>query len=122
MAQYSEFTRNLGRGLTRGIRRVQEAQVRAIRSANKSVGRFVPDLTRLPLARRLPNPREFVEANFDLAERLLEAQRDYTLAVLDAAARPKPKSRRRKPRKRGNGRLRPVEGQPAPTVGNATAP
>ncbi|WP_198344017.1 hypothetical protein [Mycobacterium dioxanotrophicus] len=31
----------------------------------------------------LPSPKEVVEANYAIAQRLLEAQRDFTLAVIE---------------------------------------
>ena len=37
------------------------------------------------LAERLPQPREIVEANFELTNRLLSAQRDLTLRLLEAS-------------------------------------
>ena len=39
------------------------------------------------IAGRLPSTREVVEANFTMAERVLRAQKEYTLHVLSAAAR-----------------------------------
>jgi hypothetical protein len=45
---------------------------------------------------QFPKPSEIVEANFELAQRLMTAQRDLTLRLLDASASASDKPKRKK--------------------------
>ncbi len=71
-------------GSTRNLTRIQDLQVSAVRRVSEAVARLVPPLPRPPLADRLPGPKRVVNGNFDRARRLLENQRSFTLALVDA--------------------------------------
>ena len=93
MSEYVEFTSSLGDRLSDAIKRAGTAQTDAIAGLRDRLGRFAPDLTRLPFAGRLPEPEQAVRANFALLEQLLRAQQSYALALIDAFNRPTPRSR-----------------------------
>ncbi len=57
----------------------------AVRRVSRAVARVVPPLPRPPLADRFPSAKSIVNDNFDRARRLLENQRQFTLALFDAA-------------------------------------
>jgi hypothetical protein len=46
----------------------------------------LPKTDSLPFASTLPNPREFVEASFGLAEELLATQKEFAIKLVDAVA------------------------------------
>ncbi len=66
------------------LTRIQDLQVSAIRRVSEAVARLVPPLPRPPLADRLPGAKRVVNGNFDRARRLLENQRRFTLALVEA--------------------------------------
>ena len=69
---------------TANLSRLQDLQVSAVRRVSQAVARLVPPLPRSPLADRLPSAKTVVNGNFDRARRLLENQRRFTLALVDA--------------------------------------
>jgi hypothetical protein len=69
---------------TSNLNRIQDLQVSAVRRVSEAVARLVPPLPRPSLADRLPGARRVVNGNFDRAHRLLEKQRQFTLALVDA--------------------------------------
>jgi hypothetical protein len=94
MSTYTEVTQQIGDQWVAALKRVEgalEAVSGGIGDASAKI-----DLPKLPLPEQLaqatesltakiPQPSEVVAANFALAERLLAAQRDLTLRLLDAA-------------------------------------
>ncbi len=98
MAQsgYVQLTDRLGRRIVEQLERAQRVQLRAARRVRRLLDRVVPALPALPLLDRLPAPQAIAEANFALFERLLEAQKSFTLELLEAlgpSERPRKKSR-----------------------------
>lgn len=81
MSRYTEFTQDIGEKLVELSKPVQDASVDAVATISETVADFVPEL-KLPEA--IPAPSDIVKANFDLAQKLVAAQRDYVLRVLDA--------------------------------------
>ncbi len=71
-------------GSTRQLTWIQDLQVSAVRRVSQAVARLVPPLPRPPLASRLPGAKRVVNGNFDRARRLLENQRRFTLALVEA--------------------------------------
>ena len=71
-------------GSTRQLTWIQDLQVSAVRRVSQAVARLVPPLPRPPLAGRLPGAKRVVNGNFDRACRLLENQRRFTLALVEA--------------------------------------
>lgn len=66
------------------LNRIQDLQVSAVRRVSEAVARLVPPLPRPPLADRLPGAKRIVNGNFNRARRLLENQRRFTLALVEA--------------------------------------
>ena len=66
------------------VRRLQDLSVSTVQSVTQAVAGFVPELPSLPLADRLPQPKEVAEKTFGFWEDLLEAQKDYTLRLIEA--------------------------------------
>jgi len=86
MSRYQSLTQNLGDSLTGAIERVQNAQIDVIESVRKRVGNVLPEIPRPAALDALPSPASIVRANYALAARLLRAQQDYSLHVLEALA------------------------------------
>ena len=98
MSTYSDVTEQIGDQWVAALERAGDA-VRTVSSGLGSVMSKVdlPDLPKFPLPDQLtqagetigaaiPQPSEVVNANFALAERLLAAQRDLALRLLEATA------------------------------------
>ena len=84
MSKSSERTKPPKSGSTNHLSRIQDLQVSAVHRMSEAVARLVPPLPRPPLAGRLPGAKRVVNGNFDRARRLLENQRSFTLALVDA--------------------------------------
>ncbi len=69
---------------TQSLSRLQDVQVSAVRRISQAATRLVPALPQPPLADRLPSAKSVVNDNFDRVRRLLENQRRFTLALVDA--------------------------------------
>jgi len=68
----------------RDLSRLQDLQVSTVRRVSETVARVVPTLPRAPLADRLPSAERVVNDNFNRVHRLLENQRRFALALVDA--------------------------------------
>jgi hypothetical protein len=68
----------------RDLSRLQDLQVSTLRRVSDTVARVVPPLPRAPLTDRLPSAESVVNDNFARAHRLLENQRRFALALVDA--------------------------------------
>jgi hypothetical protein len=106
VSAYAELTTQIG-----------DQWVAALRRAEDAIARLTPDegpaprvdLSEIPLpepvakfneairrqfdeaiGKQLPKPSEIVEANYQLAQRLMTAQRDLTLRLLEAAVTAEP--------------------------------
>lgn len=90
MSTYSEITSQLA---DQWVAAVEQA-IKALPAATDSMkgiapGFDLPDLTGLlPSAaiEGLPDAREVIEANFDVASRLLAAQRDFAVAMISSGS------------------------------------
>jgi hypothetical protein len=89
MTTYAEITKQLGDQWIEGIKKAEEALTKLADNVTDAASNLpqVPTpeaLTRFneAVAERLPNPREVIEANFDLTQRLLAAHRDFSLSLL----------------------------------------
>lgn len=96
MATYAQFTHQLGTTLLEAARPVQDAVVQALAALEGLAGKVpgLPEASARPVVGHLqglpglPSAREVVNANFDLAERLLAAQRTFALRLVNASAEP----------------------------------
>ena len=96
MATYAQLTHQLGTALLEVARPVQDAVVQAFATLEGLAGKVpgLPEASTRPLVDHLqalpglPSAREVVNANFDLAERLLAAQRTLALRLVNASAEP----------------------------------
>ena len=108
-------------GSTNHLSRIQDLQVSAVHRMSEAVARLVPSLPRPLLADRLPSAKQLVDDNFDRARRLLENQRRFTLALVEAVepvtrkvgARERPKKKAPQSRRRSKkSRPKPVKAKP----------
>ncbi len=85
---------------------------------SEAVARLVPPLPRPPLADRLPSAKRLVDDNFDRARRLLENQRRFTLALVEAVepVTRKVGARERPKKKTPQGQRRPKTSRPKPVT------
>ncbi len=81
MSTYEAITAKLGDHVVSTLERMQQVQVDALNAIGSVVAHSAPAAQGGVVA---PSPREVAEANLALAERLLDAQRTYVFAVLDA--------------------------------------
>jgi hypothetical protein len=92
---YQEITRKVGDRWVAALKAAEDSIVELAASLEDVRGKVeLPDvprpeaLSRLKaLSERLPKPSEVVEANFELTNRLLTAQRDLTLRLLEVGGR-----------------------------------
>ncbi len=110
MPKSPQRTKRSQSGSTGSLTRLQDFQVSAVHRASEAVARLVPPLPRPPRADRLPAAKRVVNGNFDLARRLLENQRRFMLALVEAL---EPVTRklgeRKRPKKKKSARARKVE-------------
>ena len=119
MPKSSQRTKTSQSGSTGTLTRLQDLQVSAIHRASEAVAWLVPPLPRPPLADRLPGAKRVVNGNFDRARRLLENQRRFMLALVEAVEPVTRKLGERKgPKKKSpQGRRQPTKSRPAPGRG-----
>ncbi len=82
--RYADLTDALADQWITGLRQLQEVQTAAVVQWVRNSAAFFPDAD-VRLEDQLTEQREIVEANYRLGQRLLDAQRDYLLALVDAA-------------------------------------
>ena len=96
MTSYQEITRKVGDQWVAALKRAEDSIMKATENLDDVRGKVdLPDfpapaaLTKLneAFSERLPKPSEVVEANFELTSRVLTAQRDLTLRLLEVRAR-----------------------------------
>jgi hypothetical protein len=68
------------------VRQSQEAVVEAVAAWAKAVEGLAPSLPPMPGAGELPKPQAVIENAFDFAQKLLDAQRDFSRNLVSAAA------------------------------------
>ena len=87
MADYLSVVNDAGDQALSLMKRGQEAAVSAVSTVSDAAESIVPDIqSNLPLVDRIPAPKDLVSTSFDIAAKFLDAQRDYTLALFEAAA------------------------------------
>jgi hypothetical protein len=90
MSSYADITTQLTDQWVAAVERAKESLPNLDRRVNLLPSGFqMPEFGKnLPgNFPELPSPREVGEANFQVAQRLLEAQRDFTLAVIERATK-----------------------------------
>lgn len=84
----NEYTNTITKAQDRvlaGVKQVEDLVVTGVSTAAESVGNVIPDsLPKMTWISRFPAPAELVNAYFSFAEGLLEANRHYALALVDA--------------------------------------
>ncbi len=83
----SEYTATLAKAQDRvlsGVKQVEGVVVQGVGTAAETIGNILPDLPKATWISRFPAPAELVNAYFSFAEGVLEANRHYTLALIDA--------------------------------------
>jgi hypothetical protein len=83
MASYSDVTKQIGDLWVDAIKRAEDAVTQVARTRPATAARAAAP--RSAFGRELPSLREVIEANFELAERLLRAQKEYALRALESA-------------------------------------
>ncbi|TNM36489.1 hypothetical protein FHP29_20355 [Nocardioides albidus] len=96
MSTYREITNQVADQWVAALKNAEQAVTKLSENAQRFADSIpTPALPATPepfaklneaLSERLPKPSEIVEANFDMATRLLSAQRDLTLRLLDLGA------------------------------------
>jgi hypothetical protein len=85
MATATEMITALEDQVLETVKQTQDAVVKAVQSWAEAGKNIVPDLPPLPFSDQLPAANELVENAFAFADRLLKAQRDFAVAVIEAA-------------------------------------
>ncbi|MFL5797996.1 MAG: hypothetical protein ACJ77A_08690 [Actinomycetota bacterium] len=84
----NEYTATITKAQDRVLARVKQVEdvlVSGLSTAAESVGNVIPDsLPKMTWISRFPAPADVVNAYFSFAEGLLEANRHYALAFVDA--------------------------------------
>ena len=94
MTSYQDITRQIGDQWVAALKRAEETVTAVAQNLQDATPKF--DVPQIPVpeqvtkfneavAERLPKPSEILQANFELTERLLAAQKDLALQVLAAA-------------------------------------
>ena len=92
MPTYQEIAKQIGDQWVGAIKQVEETLVQYAENAQNAAPTFeTPDIPTPEavaqftesISQQLPKPLEVVQANFELTERLLHAQRDLTLRLLE---------------------------------------
>jgi len=88
MAETRMVGREVQEEFLKTARKAQEFMLDAIRTWAETVQSITPKLpaVRLPLAGRLPEPKDVVGNTYDFAEKLLASQRKFAEDVLKATA------------------------------------
>ena len=88
MAETRMVGREVQEEFLKTVRKGQEFVLDAIRTWAETVQSITPKLpaVRLPLADRLPKPKDVVDSTYDFAGKLLASQRKFADDVLKAAA------------------------------------
>jgi hypothetical protein len=85
MSTYSQATKQLGDLWVDALKRAEEAVSTAAKSRPQATLRPAATVRRTGLRQELPSLHEVVQANFELAERVLKAQKHYALKAIEAA-------------------------------------
>jgi hypothetical protein len=82
----SDYAQTAQEQTLKTVRQGQQAIVEAVKAWSNAVEKTIPDIPVLPYAEELPSAREIVQTNFQFAEQLLTAQREFAESIIDAAA------------------------------------
>lgn len=84
MQNYLETLDKAGDQAVSALRKAEDAVVSAVSQVSEFVGDIVPELPTLPLADQIAPPKDMVRTSFEFAQKLLDSQKEYTLALLKA--------------------------------------
>ncbi len=97
MPTFTELTTTAQEGLIQSIRTGGELTASTVKSWRAATDRFVPELPTIPGLDVLPSVAEVTENVFDFTAKVLEAQHDAAIAVMEAfTADDKPASKAKK--------------------------
>ena len=84
----NEYTATITKAQDRvleSVKQVEDLVVSGVATASQSIGTVIPDsLPKMTWISRFPAPADLVNAYFSFAEGLLESNRHYALALIDA--------------------------------------
>jgi hypothetical protein len=87
MSEYLSVVTDASDQALDATKRVQEFAIETLSSISEAVEPYVPELREyIPFADNLPSPKQLVSAYFDLAEKWMKSQRDYSIGLLEAIA------------------------------------
>ena len=84
MSDYTDLVTRTQETVVDAIKQAQEYTVSAVSTVSSTFADLVPDLPQNPLADTLPAPQEVVESVFGFTLAILEAQKDFALALAQA--------------------------------------
>ena len=94
MTSYQDITRQIGDQWVAALKRAEETVTSVTQNVQNAAPKFEVPQIPVPeqvakfneaVAERLPKPSEILQANFELTERLLAAQKELALKVLSLA-------------------------------------
>jgi len=95
MTSYQDITRQIGDQWVAALKRAEENVTTVVQNVQDARGKIEVPQIPVPeqvtkfneaIAGRLPKPSEILQANFELTERLLIAQKEFALKVLAVSA------------------------------------
>jgi hypothetical protein len=84
MADYTKIVDRAGDSAVSALKQAEDVVVSALSQASDFVGGMLPEIPELPMSDAIPAPKALVETTFGLIEKLLDAQKEYTLALVNA--------------------------------------
>jgi len=76
------------------LEKIQEPAVEAVRKVAETIQGIVPEnAPSVPGADSLPDPKAVLDNYFAFRQKLLDQQREFVTALLDAVSTPKPKAK-----------------------------
>jgi hypothetical protein len=100
MTTATEITESVQEGVLKAIETTQRWTLEAFRTAASTFESLVPNRPSLPLADKLPEPKEAVDSGFDFAEKVLASHRSFATELASI----------------GSPATRPVAARKAPTA------
>jgi hypothetical protein len=91
MITYSDVTKSVGDQLVDGFKQFETRSVAAIETLSDAATKLMPELpgrASNPILGSLPTASEIVAANFAFVERVVKAQKEVLLHVLDVVPAP----------------------------------
>lgn len=84
MSTYTEFITKVGDQVVDAMKEAEERTAAVVSSINDAAAKLVPSVVTVPGIEALPSAHEVVTANFAIAGRLLDSQREFVLFLVDA--------------------------------------